>query len=514
LSPDCRLARRAVRVAPPVAPGDDFLAMSWSRRSFLRASLLGSTGLVAPGGLDVALGAMARGAKQAAPGFGPLVKDPAHLLDLPAGFRYRLLSPGVLDSDRPREQRFASQLTNGEPTPPQHDGMAAFAGPGGASILVRNHELNLGEAPGVDARRALPYDRLAGGGTTTLWVDAERNLVKALPSLSGTLRNCAGGRTPWNSWLSAEEATQTPGKRDHVNAERDPGVEQRHGYIFEVDALSERLVEPIPLKAMGRFRHEAVAVDPATGDAYLTEDREDGLLYRFRPAAVAQGTAPSALRVGDYARGGVLEALRVKDRPRALTSNQARQPVIALGSTHAVEWVRIPEVDPSVDTEYAAGDGETERAAPSSTRAQGFALGCAQFARTEGITFAHGSVYFCCTSGGPRELGQVFRLELQSDHLSLVVQPDDHAILDGPDNICAAPFGDLVVCEDNLSERENFVVGVTSRGTCYRIARNAHPAKREFSGACFSPDGHTLFVNIQQPGMTFAIWGPWENRRS
>jgi len=180
--------------------------------------------------------------------------------------------------------------------------MAAFAGPAGPTILVRNHELNLGEAPRADARRALPYDHLTGGGTTTLWVDAERNLVKAYPSLSGTLRNCAGGRTPWNSWLSAEEATQTPGAKDPVNAEQDPGVARRHGYLFEVDALSEHLMEPIPLTAMERFRHEAVAEDPRTGFAYLTEDRDDGLLYRFRPAALAHGTTPSALRVGDYAR--------------------------------------------------------------------------------------------------------------------------------------------------------------------------------------------------------------------
>src|ERR1700693_2462285 len=151
--------------------------MAWSRRTFLRASLLVSTGLIAPGGLDVALAAMARGPQRTAEGFGPLVTDPDGLLDLPAGFRYRMFSPGVLDTDRATEARFASVLTNGEPTPSQHDGMAAFAGPDGATILVRNHELNLGETPMVDARRALPYDTLTGGGTTTLWVDAERNLV-------------------------------------------------------------------------------------------------------------------------------------------------------------------------------------------------------------------------------------------------------------------------------------------------------------------------------------------------
>ena len=488
--------------------------MSWSRRTFLRASLLGSTGLLAPGGLDVALAAMARGPRGAAFGFGPLVPDPDGLLDLPAGFRYRMFSSGILDDDRATQARFASALTNGEPTPPLHDGMAAFEGPDGATILVRNHELDRGDAPMVDARRALPYDTLTGGGTTTLWVDAERNLVKAYPSLSGTLRNCAGGRTPWNSWLTAEEATQTPGEKDPVNADLDPGVGQRHGYIFEVDALSEQLVEPIPLKAMGRFRHEAAAVDPLTGYAYLTEDRDDGLLYRFRPDAVTHGTKPSALRAGDYARGGVLEALRVKGRPGVLTNNHATPAAIALGTTHEVDWVRIPDVDPSMDMEHVPRGSKKERAASSSTRAQGFALGCAQFARTEGNAFANGSVYFCCTNGGPSKLGQVFKLDLRRDRLSLVVEPVDDALLDGPDNICVAPFGDLVVCEDNLSKRENFVVGVTTRGTCYRLARNAHPSKREFAGACFSPDGRTLFVNVQQPGMTFAVWGPWERRRS
>ncbi len=487
--------------------------MNWSRREFLRTSLLGSTGLFA-GGVDAALVAMAHGPRRTAMGYGPLLPDPAGLLDLPAGFQYRLLSPGILDSEREESARFASTLSNGEPTPGLHDGMAAFAGPRGTTILVRNHELNLGDTPEVDLHRERPYDARTAGGTTTLWVDAERNLVRAFPSLSGTLRNCAGGRTPWNSWLSAEETALIPGEKQALNADHDPGVEQRHGYIFEVDSAAEELVEPIPLKAMGRFRHEAVAVDPVTAFAYLTEDRDDGLLYRFRPDALLHGAKPSDLHVGDYARGGVLEALRLRAQPKLVTNNYDPPSRVVLHETLEVDWVRIPEPDPDMDMQHPEGDTVHEATASTSTRAQGFALGCAQFARTEGIAYAKGAVYFCCTNGGPTKLGQVFKLDLRRQQLSLVVEPADDALLDGPDNICVAPFGDLVICEDNLARRENFVVGVTTRGRCYRIVRNAHPSRREFAGACFAPDGRTLFVNLQSPGITFAIWGPWERRRS
>ena len=460
--------------------------------------------------------AIATGAQLAAQGYGPLVPDPDGLLDLPVGFRYHLLSPGIVESDRKTDARFASQMSDGSPTPGMHDGMAAFAGPEGLTILVRNHELNTGDAPKVDSRRNRPYDPKAGGGTTTLWVDPERRLVASFASLSGTVRNCAGGRTPWGSWFSAEETNLMPGPHDPVNADLTPDVTKPHGYIFEVDSRSDRLVEPIPLKSMGRFRHEAVAVDPVTGFAYLSEDLDDGLLYRFRADVLRRGTQPSALRVGDYARGGVLEALRVQGRPQLLTQNWKVPPAISHGESLPIEWVRIEDPDPAMDLEHAVGNPSSTHAAPSSTRAQGFAHGCAQFARTEGIAFSNGSVYFCCTDGGPKKLGQVFRISLREQKLSLVVQSDDHSLLDGPDNICGAPWGDLVVCEDNLSggKRENFVVGVTPQGRCYRIAHNAHPRKREFAGACFSPDGRTLFVNVQNPGLTFAIWGPWNSRRA
>ena len=491
--------------------------MRWSRRSFLRNSLAGATGIFTPGGLDLALAAISTGPRLAAEGFGPLRRDPAGLLDLPAGFKYRVFSTGVTEKDlkdREAEARFASQLSDGQPTPGLHDGMAAFAGPDGHTILVRNHELNTYDSPFVDARRARPYDPKTGGGTTTLWVDPERRLVKSFASLSGTLRNCAGGRTPWGSWLSAEETVSAPGPDDTADAGMTPEVSKPHGYVFEVDSASEGLVDPVPLKAMGRFRHEAVAIDPETGFAYLSEDMEDGLLYRFQPEAIRRGTKPSALRVGDYALGGVLEALRVAGRPQLRTQNWKSAPAIALGDSFAVEWVRIEDPDPAMDLERSSGFSKSTHAARSSTRAQGFAQGCAQFARTEGIAYANGAVNFCCTNGGPRQLGQVFRIGLREQRLSLVVQPSDNALLDGPDNIVGAPWGDLVVCEDNLSQRENFVVGVTPQGSCYRIAHNAHPSKREFAGACFSPDGSTLFVNVQDPGLTFAIWGPWNSRRA
>jgi secreted PhoX family phosphatase len=214
----------------------------------------------------------------------------------------------------------------------------------------------------------------------------------------------------------------------------------------------------------------------------------------------------------------VIEALRVVGRPGVLTQNWA-EAGIRLGQQLAVEWLRIPDPDPDTDEERdptderaARPEERKARTAPTSTRAQGFGMGAAQFARTEGITFHRGSVYFCCTNGGPAKLGQVFRLDLERQQLSLVVEPNDLSLLDGPDNICVAPSGDLFVCEDG--EGEDRVMGVTRDGRLYTLARCAAEGYEEFAGATFSPDGRTLFVNMQRPGLTFAIWGPWSSRRA
>lgn len=394
-------------------------------------------------------------------GYGELVSDANKLLDLPPGFQYRAFSvTGELMND-------------GRRVPGKHDGMAAFSGLDNTVILVRNHEIN-GIPQGVPGAIAPPdkhYDPYHQGGTTTLVVGSDRQLISHYTSLAGTERNCAGGATPWGSWISCEE----------------PEVRElepiKHGYNFEVPANATGIVEPIPLVAMGRFRHEAIAVDPGTGIVYQTEDRGDGLFYRFIPN-----------RPGDLRAGGVLQALKIKGRPGFDTSNRDMTNIL-VGEAIAVEWVTIEEPDP---------DGDT-------VRVEGFSKGAARFSRGEGICYSNGEFYFTCTDGGRGGYGQVWRYvpgkdETAGGSIELFVEPGDRNKLDAPDNIIMSPTGDLFICEDGY--KTQYIVGINSQGELYRFARNALNFS-EFCGVCFSPDGGTMFANIQTPGITLAIWGPW-----
>lgn len=412
---------------------------------------------------NAALGKNVRGG-----GYGELVPDPNGLLDLPRGFQYRAFS------------RTGDIMSDGYPVPADHDGMAAFPGPGNTTILVRNHELSPDEEPAVVAPNNKKYDTLCKGGTTTLVVGPDRRLIRHYASLAGTYRNCAGGPTPWGSWISCEENTSTPAGNTPGDARN---VEKFHGYNFEVPSLSEGLVDPVPLVAMGRFNHEAIAVDPRTGIVYQTEDRGDGLFYRFVP------NQPGNLR-----EGGVLEALKIKNMPQAIT--RLNFPV---GQPMEVEWVRIEEPNPDTDT----------------VRVEGFTNGATQFTRGEGIWYGNGELFFNCTNGGELGLGQIWRYfpdvsGSTGGTIELFVEPNNPDLLDRPDNITVSPFGDLFICEDGSGT--DFVVGVTQEGQLYQFARNAIN-NSEFAGACFSPDGRTMFVNILSPGITFAIWGPWNSRR-
>lgn len=436
--------------------------MALSRRYFfaLAGASAATTVLASP--LQALYARQERGQAIRGKGYGSLQSDPNNLLDLPPGFRYRAFS------------RTGDIMGDGNPVPGNHDGMAAFAGRRGTTVLVRNHELSPGAEFGVVAPEAKKYDPLCKGGTTSLIIGRNRKLIRDYASLAGTYRNCAGGLTPWDSWISCEENTSTP--------DIDPEVSKMHGYNFEVPSEGG-LVNPIPLVAMGRFNHEAVAIDPRTGIVYQTEDRGDSLFYRF-----------ILNQYGKLQAGGILEALKIKGMPQAIT--QANFPV---GKPMEVEWVRIDNVNPVDDT----------------VRVEGFAKGAAQFTRGEGAWYGNGEVYFNCTNGGELGLGQVWRYVpgrnvRHGGTIELFVEPNDQSLLDGPDNIVISPFGDLIICEDG--DGEQFVVGVTPEGELYDFARNALN-ESEFAGACFSPDGDTLFVNIQNPGITFAVWGPWRRKR-
>jgi secreted PhoX family phosphatase len=348
--------------------------------------------------------------------------------------------------------------------------MAAFPGKNGTTILIRNHELSPFQSPGVIAVLEKQYDSLCQGGTTTLIIDRDRRLLKHYASLAGTSRNCGGGVTPWGSWISCEEDISIP-------QENTKNVLKKHGYNFEVPSQAQGLVAPIPLKGMGRFNHEAVAVDPKTGIVYQTEDQIDSLFYRFVPN-----------QAGKLQAGGTLEALKIKEMPQVNTKSD-----FPVNKPMQVEWIKIEDVDPDTDT----------------VRVEGFTKGAAQFSRGEGICYGNGEIYFCCTNGGAINAGQIWRYLPQENTIELFLEASDRTLVENPDNIIVSPWGDLFFCEDGGGEQ--FIVGVTPAGKTYKFARNAIN-ELELAGACFSPDGSTMFVNIQNPGITFAIWGPWSEK--
>lgn len=401
-------------------------------------------------------------------GYGPL--EPAGLhLALPEGFRYTRL--GVT----------GSLMDDGFTTPQAPDGMGAFPLPNGNIRLIRNHEL-MGRFSAEPPFRN-PFDVLAGGCTTSLEVDPEtRELVSSYQTLEGTARNCAGGVTPWGSWLTCEEAT----------VGRAYGLARSHGYIFEVPAAATEPVEPVPLRAMGRFVHEAVAVDPATSIVYETEDQTRGGFYRFIPDVPALDGRPA-----DLAAGGRLQMLAVRGRRRYDTSR--RQEV---GAVLPVDWVDIPDPAPRDAEEH-----------PDAVFRQGWERGGARFSRVEGCFYADGVICFTSTDGGNGRFGQVWEYrptEPDGGELRLLFESPDRAVLQHPDNVCVSPRGGILLCEDGRAP--NRLQGLTPEGRVFDFARNlVGVGEGEFAGATFSPDGRTLFVNIQRdPGATFAIWGPWE----
>ncbi len=457
-----------------------------SRRNFLRRAAIAApslAGLVACSDrtiLEPLAGdapSLARGGLGGRPGYGELkVYKDYPQISLPPGFHARLLSTS------------GDVMSDGNITGNALDGMGAFAAGGNRVRLVRNHEIRNGRND--PNRRPLAsgnlYDDFAPSGNTTLEVevrpDGSAELKRDFVSLAGTYVNCAGGETPWGSWITCEETVAGTGA----------GWARNHGYNFEIPAAANGIVAPVPLREMGRFVHEAIAVDPDTGIVYQTEDRNPSGFYRFIPRVPRQ-----------LDQGGTLEMLAIRSQPQYDTRRGQ-----IVGVSLECEWVPIenPDTDePSISSGFVFDQGD--------------ALGGARFARLEGCWWGDGGVYFNATSGGDAGAGQVFKFTpdgINGGELTLVFESPGTDVLNSPDNICISPRGGIVICEDGSGTC--YVRGITRSGEVFDLVRN-NVNTAEWAGACFSPQGRTLFVNIQGStnsasstlGQTFAIWGPWES---
>lgn len=452
-----------------------------NRRTFLSATAAGLAGVF--GGF---LGRCSAGTHVGS-GFGPLraVADETtglELLRLPEGFRY--VSFGWT----------GDPMADGSITPQDHDGMGVVAESDGIVTLVRNHEI---KRPTPGFARELPrFDKKAGGGCATLRFDSRRGQwLESTPSLAGTVKNCAGGVTPWGTWLTCEESVLgINGIDDGEQFE----FEQEHGWVFEVKPGEPSV--PTPLKAMGRFVHEAVSIDPNTDIVYMTEDQDEAGFYRFIPN-----------KPGNLEAGGRLEMMKLQTRDDVRRDVQP-------GQTFDVSWV------PITDPERAHSPGSVGQENPAGDEHgvfhQGKEQGAVTFARLEGCWFGNDVVYLDSTSGGQKQLGQIWQYDPRENALQLIFESPGADILDSPDNITVSPRGGVVLCEDgDISPHR--VHGMTPAGELFRFAennvvlrgeRNGHAGDfraEEWAGACFSADGNWLFLNIQTPGITFAITGPW-----
>jgi secreted PhoX family phosphatase len=430
------------------------------------------------------------------------------LLQLPPGFTYKSFGwRGDL-------------MTDGKSCPGGHDGMGVIVsrkvGRSTELVLVRNHEIGATSAASfINANgvydngnaSATSGNKFGGGNTNLLFRDG--NWVSMTPSLGGTQSNCAGGVTPWGTWLSCEEVGS-----DAVGA-----AGKKHGYAFEVTADPAQ-TSGQPIVGMGRFAHEAAAVDAATGIVYETEDSSGKSgFYRYIPD-ITPGYP------GSLAMGGRLQMAKVKG---VVNANLATAPVNA---TYELEWVDIAAPDGN------RGNGTGPTGITISNAAgpfvQGWVQGALRMNRGEGIWYALGKMYVMDTSGGSVARGTIWELDLASQVLKCIYSSPSALVGNMGDNLTVSARNAILICEDASSAAtDSFgfgqrLMGLTGQGDAYIFAKNNvvltsgqlntsgkqvslqgdHRAN-EFAGACFDPTGRYLFVNIQTPGITFAISGPW-----
>lgn len=512
------------------------------RRTFLRRSVAAG-GLAFAGPFQALSGRAASGAGlRRIAGYGPLV--PKGDLMLPAEFNYQVIS------------RQGRPMSDGQLTPGIFDGMGAFRGSRGRTILIRNHENR--ELAGEMRLLAGPhaYDSDMNGGNTKLEVRRRRagrdpitgqalyeyEVERDFVILGGTSTNCAGGIVG-RSWISCEEVVKGP----TANPETQPAffARKRHGYVFEIPSDADDAVDAVPITATGRFVHEAVSW--TGGVLYLTEDRRrqtdpklgliGGCFYRYIPdhfrandgdtdedSHDGHGRRPRR-RLSDTT--GKLQALKLRDEWHANMEDGR-----TVGVPYRVEWVDVEDPDHDDDT-----DNRTDRAPGFiPTRIQAQDKGAAWFEKMEGI-WADDSrggdddydderarkVFFACSDGGPINKGAVWEYDPRRGTLTMIYASTSKAQLDNPDNVVIVPqTGDILVQEDggDVGDSEHFVRGITQDGEIYDFCRSLSNTT-EFCGGCFDPDGHTLYVNQQgergetpdgpagEFAVTYAIYGPF-----
>ncbi|MYD43800.1 MAG: DUF839 domain-containing protein [Gammaproteobacteria bacterium] len=444
------------------------------------------------------------------------------LLKLPAGFSYSSMSWS------------GDPMSDGNAVPDRHDGMAVVPGAlPNEVVLLRNHERYGGtpiagdKVPVYDefsmplsvARRLGSSLNMAGGVTGVVLRDDE--YAETVPLIGGTMINCAGGVTPWGTWLTCEETLLRGSNIDLAEG----GSAKDHGYVFEVPPPHMGPASAVPIKDMGFFRHEAAAIDPNTGYGYLTEDNgPHSGFYRFIPHNL-EG------KLGSLDEGGALSMLKVKGMDnRNLTADIE-------GSAYDVEWIAIedPDADPEILNSYGNGLENVGGQGKSGPFLQGEAQGAARFSRGEGIWEYDGRIYWIDTAGGPAGAGSVWLYDPTVERLVCIFASASEVEADAIDNIAIRPTdGMIILCEDGggvqgpdgefligarllVSKQPGHdVIAFAENNTDLRNGvpgRSAIPANDyrtgEWAGATFSADGETLYANLQNPGITVAIRGPW-----
>jgi secreted PhoX family phosphatase len=498
--------------------------MPISRREMLTGGAAASVGLTVAGVLpSLAEPAAAAPASDAhRPGgssggrpFPPLQDDPNGILALPAGFSYKIVT---------REGETDLSFGQGK-TPGYHDGTGVVAAGHNRLTIIQNHELtpNL-SAFGVQHIAGTVYDPGASnaGGCTVITTDGGGARTAEWVGISGTVRNCAGGVAPWGSWLTCEEtfinagATWTAGGQTGT-------YEKNHGYVFEVLQADSAHQLPKPIKAFGRFEHEALAVDSNLKHVYLSEDAggPSGLFYRWTAPDGMRLRAGVANLLGDTA--GKLEAMQIRLDDGSIVPDVAYITSAQLGRPFKVTWIEVPDrdaVSKTIRTQFADGTvtrGKKFEGVWSTGRGayivNSFAFGANDLPAD--ATKHDGMVWFYDYSDQTITLVTYFPHNPAAETEGPFPKYADLSF-DGPDNVTVTPWGTLILAEDGV--RANHVLSAVPGGPTYAVARNqlsngtsnGAPTYSEFTGPTFAPDGKVLFVNIQVPGITLAITGPWE----